>query len=192
MAEEKKQPAGKGVAGKLSKSERSLSYWAGFFMLLVILDNLILRPLVNKNKDMEEEISRERMTIKDGLIIIGRKDNIVNAYEQLKVYFTEEAKTDSEEFGDLFRDIEMLATTTGIRLIATNRASEEPEKSKYFTKYEVKIDFTGSMENVTKFIYELSAGPNLTKIVSLDLMPAGKTAEELKCTAFIARQVVPL
>jgi len=189
MADEKKKGfSAKGMAeffDKLSKLEKTLVYIAGFFILIVLLDRIILGPIMNRIKSLDDEIAQQISIIKDGLMIIGYDDIINEEYKTMAAFFTDERKSQEEEMADFLKDVENHSVRAGVHLI-TITPSENVEDAKAYTKYELELEGKGTVEQIAKFIYELTNAASPTKVETIELIP-GKLGAELTTKMKISR-----
>lgn len=191
MAEEKKKKF-KDFFKNLSKREKMMSYAGAFFLLLLLMDRMILTPIVGKLRTLEGRIEHQITLIKDGLMITGYKKRIFKEYSAMKDFFDKERKTQEEELADMLREVENLAVKLGVHLVSIN-PSGNIEDSKLHTRYELKLECTGTMEKIMEFVYAIDSPKKLTKIETLGLLPESKKGStEVKCTMSISRMVVAM
>lgn len=181
----------KEILKNLSKSEKMLVYAEGFLIVLLFLDKLVLSPIINKTKNIEIEIRQETARVRDGLMILDYKDRITREFEVVKRYFVEERMSTEEETADFLKDMEGAAKNSGIGLLSIN-ASSTPEVTKNYSKYEIKMEALGTMDQILQFIYDVIAAEQLQKIESMELAPQGRGAEQMKFNMIISRMVITL
>ncbi|MDD5438953.1 MAG: hypothetical protein PHS37_02065 [Candidatus Omnitrophica bacterium] len=170
----------------LSKREKMIGYVAGFFVLLLVLDRLILAPIQDRIKMLDENITQELVTIKDGLMITGYRGKIEDEYKSMTSYFSPERKTQEEELAGFLKDMENLAREMGVNLTTINPTGNI-EEAKLYTRYEIKLDCNGTMEALVKYMYAVNAQLKPTKVVSFELLPPAKAATTVRCTMTITR-----
>ena len=186
---EQKQDKMKDFLKNLSKKEKIMAYVAGFFLLLVMLDRIILVPIMNKLNSLEDGIERQISVIKDGLMILGYKEKISKEYEMLKPYFVTERKTQEEELADFLKEVENLAVQASVQLVTIN-PSDKIEETPLYIKYQANLECIGSMEKMMVFLYSLSNLQKLMKIETFELMPVSKGSNDIKCSMLISRVIV--
>lgn len=190
-APSKKGPDIQEMIAKMTKRERIIAYVTFFFILLLLLDKLILGPIVKRINALEEEIGRQVSLIRDGLMITGYKTTIDKEFSAYRNYYIDARKTQEEETADFLKDMEGIAADIGIRLTTIN-PSGNIENTKFYTKYEVKLDYVGNMEQIIKFIYAVGASKRPTRVESIELLPQGKDAVNIKCSMLISRMLVTI
>jgi len=173
----------------LSKREKMMGYVAGFFILLLVLDRMILGPIQDRIKMLDENIVQELVAIKDGLMILEYKNKINDDYKTMTNYFANERKTQEEELADFLKDIENIARETSVYLTTIN-PSGNIEEAKLYTKYEIKLECTGTMQAIVKFMHSIDAELRPTKVVTFELLPPAKGTEIIKCTMTVTRMFV--
>jgi len=173
----------------LSKKEKVLAYGAGFFLLLVMLDKIILVPITNKLDNLEDGIKQQISITKDGLMILGYKDKVDQEYGSSKIYFTAERKSQEEELADFLKEVENLAVKANVQLVTIN-PSEKIEDTTFYTKYQASLECIGPMEKMMVFVHSISELKKLIKIETFELMPVSKGSESIKCSMLISRVIV--
>jgi len=175
----------------LSGREQALAYAAGFIVIVLIFDKIMLSPIINKIKSIKEEIRAQMVLANDGLMIIQYKDIINKEYNMFRSYFADKKGSHAEERAKLLKEMENRATEAGIHLVNIN-ALEEAQDTPFYTKYEVKLECEGTMEQLIKFSYEVSASEQPTKVETIEVLPPAQGTESLTCTLVISRIVVTI
>jgi len=155
----------------VSKRERLLFIIVAVVIIASLSYSLIIDPLYNKLKTLEEEIEAKEIRLTKNIRLIAERDAIneeFNKYsQQLKV-----KSTDEEEMASVLSEIERIGKSSGVYL---NDVKPQPIKDNQFYRVlSVEIKFQASPDNLSKFIYDLQSSPFLLKVKRLQIISKGQ------------------
>ncbi|MDD5005127.1 MAG: type 4a pilus biogenesis protein PilO [Candidatus Omnitrophica bacterium] len=154
----------------ISKRERVLFIVAVIIISLAAVQIFIIGPIYREYSRLNQEINIKRVRLEKNRRLIKEK-NVVK--EDFKEY-GKQLKTkgsDEKEMSSLLSEIEQIGNASGIYL-----SDVKPQKIKEMDFYKVmvvEIKFQATMQNLTKFIYEIQNSTLLLKVSRLQVNSKG-------------------
>jgi len=176
------------ILGRLSKREKLVFYCAVFFISLTILDRLIISPISDRIKSLDNEIEEKESAIRKNLRILAHKDKILADKAKYRS-FIEDLKSEEEEMTSILKEIEVLADKSSIYLIDLKPGGvNESGSSK---RYIVNLNCEAQMEQLVNFMYNIENSNKLLMIEQYQAAPKSKESSVAKCRLTISKMVIP-
>lgn len=174
---------------RLSKKEKLLLYCAVFFVSLVLLDRLAIKPIFSKMKNLSEEIRDKQSGIKRDLHILSQRDKIIKLKNKFASYLIS-ARSEDEEMVSFLKETEGLANKSSISLIDLKPAgvSKEGDAS---LKLTVNLNCEAEMSQLISFIYSIENSGRLLSVEKYQINPKTKDSDVVECTIAISKVVMP-
>ena len=137
----------------------------------------LTEPLTVKMADLKVTITRIEQDYLNNIDIINRKDLIQAEYD--KIVFKGSRKTDpGKRAGDWLKAIEQAA---GNAVLLENITPGSPQTRKSYKVQSFKLDCSGELSDLTKFIYNILQSNQMLKIEMLQLSADPASPAKLKC-----------
>lgn len=175
---------------KLSKREKYLFYSVIILTFLFSMERLVFHPLAAKLTLLNQEILDQEVKLKKALMLQGRREKILNEYEDYKGYLKIEASSREEVVARLLKEIERMARESKVSLVDI-KPQAQPKKVGDYKKYGIEIESEAPMEQIVDFLYRLQNCGLLLRVEKLSLNPKDKPAESLKADMVITGIAVP-
>jgi len=172
---------------KLAKKEKVLAYVALVCLFLSFFDMVILKTILNKMASIEEGIRNGEWQIRKNIKFLAQKESIEQEGQVFSVYAIE-AKTSEEEISSVLREIETLASQSGVTLIEVKPADVKSEK--IIKRYSINLTCEATMEQLAKFMYLLENSKIIFTIDTYGLVSKDKEKGTLKCNMVISKIVI--
>lgn len=175
------------LAAKLSKREKYILYLSVAIIGLVLFDRVVLRPVTNKIKKLNEEIELQEKKLQRYLYILTQEDTITQEHKK----YTEnvmQASSDEEEKSKLLTAIEELARKSSVSL--KNVKPGKTEREGPYNKYTVDIETESKIAYLADFMYQLEKSPRLLRVKEFILAPQQRKSSTLKARMTITQLLV--
>ena len=163
----------------LSSKEKLVVKLAGFFMVALLVDLIMVRPVGSYLGRIDEQIEAQKKILPKKLLILNYKDQILKEYEESKEFMTDESLSQEEEIAQLLREIESISKKSNLFVQNINPVERTDIAADI---YELTVDIEGSaaMEQIIGFMQELETENPALRVKNLTLAPKSKDAQELK------------
>lgn len=172
----------------LNLREKFLLLAGGFAILVLVVDNLIYRPVAARCRDMDLAIREQSEVAMVDQQDLATGPAIEALYQQMRTRLGQPMPP-SEAIDQMKGEIDRLAREANVRLLTIRHL--EPKRMPAFMLYTVDIaGFEGPEEALVRFLHSLRAGNGTYKVAKLSISPddAGK---EVRGSMSITR-VLPL
>lgn len=173
---------------KLSAQERLLVVVAAVMVFCALTDRVLTGPLLDKLKDIDQNISAQKEMIKRDRRIISFHDRILSEYDTYRTYLDSEDLTQEEIVSALLKKIETLAKDHQITV--KNIQPGDMEEKPLHRIYKTAIDSEGTLVNMLAFMTSLEESDSLFQIPRYTMAPKSKGADVVKCTMDISRMLI--
>jgi len=173
---------------RFSKREKAVFYAAGLVLLLTILDRLVISPITDKIKSLEDDIAEEKSSIKKSMRILRYKDRIVTEKKRYKDYM-QSSKSEEEEMTGILKVVEKQAKSAGIYLI--DMKPGDVKKMASTKKYTVNLNCEAQMEQLIDFMYEIESSKKLLTIERFQIAPKSRESSVASCRLTISKLTAP-
>lgn len=149
-----------------------------FCFTLLLVDLLMVHPVTNYLKHLDESIRAKEEVIPKRLMILKHKDRILNEYQSLTPFFVDQAVTQEEETAQFLREIEKAAKEVSY-FVSNIEPVKVNKKSNSIHELSLQVEGRGGLKVVPDFIRRLERNPAI-RINTFTLKPQDKEANELK------------
>jgi hypothetical protein len=155
---------------------------AGAGIALLILDNVVIEPLIGTWKSSGTEIARLKSEVADGRSILVRGPQLQQTWSQMQSSALPRDPALSEH--DVISGFETWSRTSGVELGSVKPLWKRGESSEY-SVLECRLDATGSLGSLTRFIYELGKSPLALRVESVELISRDDSGSRLTLSLVI-------
>ncbi len=151
-----------GFFSKLSKKERAGLMVAGFIVMAVFVDRLVISPISAKLQRISREITLSEKKLSHDLRNIHSKEFIESEYKKYKDFVKKSPVSDEENVSNMLAEIEGLARTAGVNLVDI-----KPQVSKqfdFYKEYAAEVTIEGQMEQIIVFLHKLGSAQLLRAV----------------------------
>lgn len=148
---------------KLNKQERNIAIAAAVIAVIYFLQGGVLDPVVGFMKRATGQMDRHQLELKQYLLIVAQRDEVLKEAQAYADYFTEtgkEAKSDQEtESANLLSEIEELARNGNVTV--TSLTPKEIKEADVTREYRVDLSAQGSQKDMISFLYALQSAQSV-------------------------------
>lgn len=173
---------------KLGKREKNWILIVGGIICIYILFAIVLKPLVDKVKQLRREIKLTEVKLKEGLIVQVRKDRIRKEYDRYQIYLKQENRSEQEIIGNFLKELEKLAQES--RLSVISLSPSENTQSENRKVYNADFRAEGNIKGILNFFSNVQKSRLLMKIDKFTVASKDKRSVNLKLNAKIST-VIP-
>ena len=153
---------------KLSKRERYITYITTVIIVFFFFSRVMLRPIINKLNDLNQEIAIQEKRLEKSLNILVQEDAINSNYKKY-VKNLKQTSSDEEEIAELLSEIEQIAKKAGIFI--SDIKPLPVKKIDFYKEYVVELEAESEIAFIIDFIYQLEKSPRLLKVEKFHLTP---------------------
>lgn len=169
---------------RLSKNEKKLFYCAALFASLALFDLLIVSPVFNKIRSLNQEISEKTSAIKKYLHILSQKERISEETAKFG-YFLSALKSNEEEITILLKEIENLADKSSVYLV-----DMKPQDSKGSqNKFSVSLSCEAQMEQLVQFMHSIESSDKILTVDRYEITQKSKESTIVQCSMSVSKIV---
>ncbi len=163
----------------LSAKEKSLGKITGLFLIVVLMDFIVIRPVNNYLNQLNDKIRVEETVIPKRLLILKHKNKILGEYNSFKAYMTPPTLSQEEETARFLREIERVSKEANLFVSNINPVKVTPVTDNV---YELSLDIEGrgGVDEIRRFMKNLETSNPGIRISGFNIRPQGKESEELK------------
>lgn len=164
------------MSPKISQRQRLLFLVAGVGILLLILDRIAFTPLVTLWRAHTAEITRLESSVVNGASLIDRAQSLQQTWADMQARALPKDPSQAEQ--DLISALDRCRRTSGIEL-----GSIKPQWKRGTTDrsshLECRVDATGSLATLGRFIYEVEKSTLALRLDSLALSTRDETGQKI-------------
>jgi hypothetical protein len=149
---------------------------AGGCLLLFILDRVIFTPLTNTWEADSAEIVKLRQEVADGHSLIFRGPRLEQLWSQMRSGSLPHDPAQSEH--DVIAGFESWSRTSGVELGSVKPLWKRGDTDAY-SVLECRLDATGTLGSLTRFLYEMEKAPLALRVESVELISRDDTGDRL-------------
>jgi len=153
---------------KLAKRERYIAYVTAVVVVFFFFSRVMLRPIINKLNDLNQEIAIQEKRLEKSLNILVQEDMINSSYKKY-VENLKQTNSDEEEFAELLSEIEKIAKKAGVFL--SDMKPLPVKKVDFYKEYVIELEAESEITFLIDFIYQLEKSPRLLKVEKFHLTP---------------------
>jgi len=160
------------IGGRLSKISKREQVWLGVAVILLfvmLLDNLVARPLARRLEELDREIKREINTVAYNRGALKLKAQIEADFEQVKGRVPE-VVSPARDLAAMKEQIDEAARKNG--LMIGRVADRDLREMDGYVEYAVEVGrLEGELRAVLRFMCELWDATGLPRVVRMNLKP---------------------
>lgn len=160
----------------VSHRQRWLAIIAGLALLILILDRMVFTPLVKTWDQRSAEISTLQKSIVNGHSLIERGARMESRWKEMEANALPVDPAQAEQ--DLISAVDGWGRSSGIDLGSIKPQWRRGATERYST-LECRIDASGSLATLTRFLYEVEKSPLALRVDSVELASRDDTGQKL-------------
>ena len=172
----------------MSKREKMILLASSFFVLLTFSDRLMIGPIINTYKSLDQQTLDLQMNIKHSMHLLAQKERIKQQAEKLASFSVKE-KSPEEETGALLKLVEDLANQSSVNLLYIKPANAKT--TEVGKKYYVTLECEAKMEQLITFFHKIEDSSHLLRIEHYEIQPLEKGSSVAKTAVKISKTFVP-
>jgi hypothetical protein len=146
-----------------SKRQRLLMILAGAAVLLLVLDSAVFTPLTAAWRSRSAEIARLKKMVADGRSSIARADRTRAMWAEMQQQAIANEPAKAEQ--DLVTAFDRWGRAGGVELGSIKPQWKRGSSNRY-SLLECRVDASGSLNAITRFLYEVEKSPLASREVS--------------------------
>ena len=155
--------------------QQLLAIFALVAIVFLVGDRLILSPLVASWKDRSERITALERSIAQGSLLIERRDIIEERWESMSTNTLPQNMSAAEN--RVLKAFDRWSQQSGISIVSLKPQWRQSEDD-YLT-LQCRAEGFGSMQALTRFLYELENDPIALKVESVEMSARDKEGRQL-------------
>ena len=153
---------------------------------LFFADQLIIEPLRNVWKARAQEIARLRANVSAGTLLIGREKTIRSRWDNMRTNALPTNPSLAQE--QVLKAIETWSQESGVSINAIT-PQWKSDSDEYRTLV-CRVDASGSLWTLSRFLYDVEKGPAALKLESMDLSSHDNNGQQLTLAVQISGLVL--
>jgi hypothetical protein len=162
--------------------QRLLLIIAGIGIGLLILDSVIIEPLGSTWADHAAEIVKLRADVADGHNLLARGPRLLQTWADMQRGALPRDQAQSEH--DVISGFEAWSRTSGVELGAVKPVWKHGATDAY-SVLELRVDATGPLGSLSRFIYELERAPLALRVESIELISRDDSGQRLTLSLIV-------
>lgn len=154
--------------------EKLLMIAAAAVIGLFVLDKAVIGPLTNLWKDRAKEINYLTKDVTKGRQLVKREKMLRDRWEEMKMHALQEDRSASES--EIFTSIDDWSRSARLK---TSRIIPNWRDEEDHSKLSFRVEATGDMEAVMRFLFDLDGGQLALRVESFDLASLDKRGRNL-------------
>lgn len=169
----------------ISKREKLLAVTTIGIALIAFVYNIIIEPLANYWKYLDNEMKEKEMVLAKHTRILRDKDNIKKLNDEYSKYYRLSKLTKEEESADALGSIERIARAANVQI--TNIKPMDSKKFDNYEKFTFKVTTESNINDLTKFIYDIQSSEQLLKVERMVLNAKERQPDLIKAILLITK-----
>jgi hypothetical protein len=156
--------------------QRLLMILAGAAIVLLVLDSIVLTPLTKAWQSRSAEIARLKKNVTEGRGLIERGPRMQSQWTewQKQALHTDAAKAEQ----DVISAFDRWSRVSNVELGSIKPQWKRGATPRY-SQLECRVDATGSLATLTRFLYELEKSPLPLRVDSVELTSRDELGQKL-------------
>jgi hypothetical protein len=146
--------------------QRWLVFAAGALVALLVLDSILFTPLTRMWKEHSTEIATLRKKVTEGRALIASGPQVERTWLEMQRNALPKDAAQAQQ--EVFTALEGWARTANVQVDSQRSQWKRGGTDKY-SLFEYRVDATGSLPALTRFLYELERSPVALRVDSVDL-----------------------
>lgn len=169
---------------KLKQREKIILIFTVALITVYVVVYGVIKPLRNNGQDMTNQIRVTQERLRKSMHMIEKVKTLDNDYQKLVEVFGK-ASSEAAEASAMVARLESVARETNIHI--TNMQPQRAVNQGALTAFPVDLSIDGSWPDITKFLYEVQAAPDLFNIDEMNLEKYSDTASSLRGHIVLSR-----
>lgn len=173
----------------IPKREKFLLLIALIVIFFLLCYNFLIEPLLKKVELINQEVGTNELKLKKIKRLLQQKDEIAGLYEQYAKDIKIKGFSDEEEVANFLSYVESLVRQSSVYI---NDVKPKPVKNLgSYKRFVFDLEIEGTVENLTKFIYELEKSSEAIRIERLQISVKTGKEDVLRTDLTIAKLAMP-
>jgi hypothetical protein len=156
--------------------QRLLMILAGAAILLLVLDRLVLAPTLKSWRTRSAEIARLQKNVTEGRGMIARAAQIQTRWAEMQTQALPKDAAKAEQ--DLISAFDRWSRASNVELGSIKPQWKRGATPRY-SQLECRVDATGSLATLTRFLYELEKSALPLRVDSVELTSRDELGQKL-------------
>ena len=156
--------------------QRLLMILAAVAILLLVLDSLVLTPLTKSWQTRTTEIARLQKNVTEGRGVIERAARTQSLWAEMQTQALPKDPAKAEQ--DLISAFDRWGRATNIELGSIKPQWKRGATNRY-SQLECRVDATGSLATLSRFLYEVEKSPLALRVDSVELTSRDDLGQKL-------------
>jgi len=140
---------------------------AGVAVGLLLADQLILTPLTKSWKQRKERIAELRTRVNDGREILKLENGLRTTWNRMRTNSLPNNESRAEQ--QVLKGFERWSQDSRVSVLSINPQWKRDRDSDEFMTLECRVEASGSLPAITRFLYEIEKDPMALRVQTLDL-----------------------
>lgn len=174
----------------LKPGQRKVLAVLAVVLILGLFGGIFLYPAWKSSNKIDELIAKEKETVRKNALFLAKREKAVKEAAVFKDYFTKDVRSEEEVIADLLKKLLQLANNSGVQVSKLSTPVQEMQKD--YLLYVVSADCTGTLENLTNFIFAINNSPELIKVSKMHLGSSAnaKNAGTIQASLTISKMII--
>ena len=171
----------------LSPLGKKLLIGALIVIIIALFDRLLLSPTKAKSDAIDDEIAKEKETIKQDLHFLKYKNKILKESDEAAPYISKAIPSEDQIITTFLKKIESLAAKANVTQKTSTPVGVQEDND---MKYSADVEASGKLEDIVTFIHLINSSDELAKVVKFNLGSKKADSDEIKSTLTISKIIV--
>lgn len=172
---------------RMPKREKTLFYGAALVILVTLADRIVVRPVLNVYRSMDQQVKELQIEIKRSFGILSEKELIESETKQYSQFMIAAKSTEEQTVG-LLKYIEGLANEAAVNLLYVKPGGEKEEGGG--KKYYVTLECEAQMPQLIGFFYKVESSDQFLKVEKFSVQPIVPESSVVKSAVTIAKIII--
>lgn len=161
---------------QIKDRQKFLTILAITALALLVLDKIVTPPLTKFWRDRSQRITDLQNQVREGEVLKRNKAHIRADWAEIQAATLTNNTTLAEQ--QLFRGVDHWSQSSGVTVSSMTPQWKQSSDTSYKT-IECRVDASGSIDRVARFLYELENDPMALKLESVELTASDNTGQQL-------------
>jgi hypothetical protein len=171
----------------LSAKEKKLLYAAGLILGIMMFDRIVVGPILNESKILDEKILDQITNTEKNLRLLGYKERILEEDSSYGEYYTEEGLSREVLIASFLGEVESTAKNAGITLSNINPVNVVPKEG--YTEFSLALECQGNMRNIIDFMYNIDNSRKPLRVLSFELAVKNRENYGVRCGITVVKMI---
>jgi hypothetical protein len=168
--------------------QRLLLILAGAAIALLVLDRLVVMPLTTSWRARSAEIAQLRKNVVAGRSVIERAARTQGLWQEMQAQALPKDPAQAEQ--ELISAFDRWGRASNIELGSIRpqwkKGGNERTSTERYSLLECRVDATGSLATLTRFLHEVERSPMALRIESIELSARDNTGQKLTLALLVS------